>query len=114
MRLISQDGCSDVPYEQCTLWVNEGGILATPVGEVDTLMTMGRYSTQEKAQKAMQMLHECYTGMLYMRNLSFPEGESPEEYLNRGIGFISVVDRGENVRIEPLNIVFRFPKEDEV
>lgn len=118
MRVISQKGFPylDITYEHCTLWLKtpENIIYGTPIGEPDSLMQMAKYSTQEKTQKVIQMLHECYTGMLYMRNLSFPEGGSPEEYLKRGIGFISVIDRGENVKIEPMNIVFRFPQEDEV
>lgn len=116
MRLISQDGTIDVPYEQvsveirnateqCEIWCGYSSILE----RICVAKSFARYSTQEKALKAIQMLHECYTGMLYMRNVSFPE-----EYLKRGTGFISVIDRGENVKIEPMNIVFRFPQEDEV
>lgn len=86
MRLISQDGTIDVPYEQvsvevsveirnateqCAIWCGYSSILE----RICVAKNFARYSTQEKALRAMQMLHECYTGM---------------------------------------NIVFRFPKDDEM
>lgn len=118
MRLISQDRDYDIPYEQCKLLINSGSIHATFIGEPETQMLMAVYSTQEKAQKAMQMLHECYTGMLYMRNADFGKDvdvkKRLKESMQHRIGFISVFDTEENVKIEPMNIVFRFPKEDEV
>lgn len=125
MRWISQDGTIDVPYEQvsieirngteqCEIWCGYSSILE----RICVAKSFARYSTQEKALKAMQMLHECYTGMLYMRNVDFGKDvdvkERPKESLTHGIGFISVFDTEENVKIEPINIVFRFPKEDEV
>ena len=117
MRLISQEGrviFADLPYEGIALYI-EPGEPCTICGSFSGIVyVLAVYSTQEKAQKVMQMLHECYTGMLYMRNVSFPEGQSLEELLKRGSGFISVIDRGENVKIEPMNIVFRFPQEDEI
>lgn len=62
MRVISQKNEHDVPYEYCTLWVKEPEniIYATPIWEPDTLLQMARYTTAEKAEKAMQKLHERY------------------------------------------------------
>lgn len=78
MRLISQEGrviFVDLPYEGTTLYI-EPGEPCTIFGNYSSIVyALAVYSTQEKAQKAMQMLHECYTGM---------------------------------------NIVFRFPQENEV
>ena len=75
---------------------------------------MAQYSTQEKAEKAMQMIHEAYTGApLIMNNAVFPDGFD-EQLKNMKSGIITVHDREDNVRIEPMNIVFRFPKEDEI
>ena len=49
-------------YEHCALWVKypENIIYATPTGETDTLLQMAEYSTPEKSEKAMQMLHSYY------------------------------------------------------
>ena len=62
MRIISQKCEHDVPYEYCALWVKypENIIYATLIGETDTLLQMAKYSTQEKAEKAIQMLHSYY------------------------------------------------------
>lgn len=121
MRLISQEErviFADLPYEGTTLYI-EPGEPCTICGSFSGIVyVLAVYSTQEKAQKAMQMLHECYTGMLYMRNVDFGKDvdvkERLKESLTHGIGFISVFDTEENVKIKPMNIVFRFPKEDEV
>ena len=60
MRIISQDNVKDFPYEMCTIWVIENKIFASPIGEPDTEAVMAEYSTPEKAEKAMQKLHNCY------------------------------------------------------
>lgn len=62
----------------------------------------------------MQMLHEAYTGAPFiMKNVEVPVGFA-EQLKNMRNGFITVVDHGDNVRIEPMNIVFRFPSEDDI
>ena len=77
-------------------------------------LRMAQYKSQEKAEKAMQMLHEAYTGAPFiMKNVEVPEGFA-EQLKNMRSGFITVMDHGDNVRIEPMNIVFRFPQEDEI
>ena len=114
MRIISQDSKKDFPYEMCTIWTFENKIFASPIGEPNTEAVMAEYSTQEKAEKAMQMLHEAYTGAPFIvNNAVFPEGFD-EQLKNMKSGIITVHDREDNVRIEPMNIVFRFPQEDEV
>lgn len=116
MRIISQNGEHDVPYEHCTFWTKwaENIIYATPIGEMDTLLQMAKYSTQEKAEKAMQMLREAYTGAPFvMKNVEVPDGFA-EQLKNMRSGIVAVMDRGGNVRIEPMNTVFRFPSEDDI
>ena len=74
---------------------------------------LARYSTPEKAEKAMQKLHECYTGVLLMQNVSLPE-EGADQLKNMKTGFICINNREDNVKIEPMHMVFRFPQEDEI
>ena len=113
MRIISQNGC-DYPYESIAISHGDGIIYARPISNMDKRYFLAKYSTQEKAEKAMQMLHEAYTGVPFiMKNVEVPVGFA-EQLKNMRSGFITVVDHGDNVRIEPMNIVFRFPKEDEI
>ena len=72
MRLISQDGKIDIPYENCVVYVlanyyynNEkmcseiaGYIIKTHTG--DDYWDLGEYSTEEKALCVMEMLQQQY------------------------------------------------------
>ena len=83
-------------------------------GGEDNIILMAEYSTPEKAEKAMQMLHEAYAGALFVvNNAEFPE-DFAEQLKNIRSGFITIADHGDNVRVEPMNIVFRPPKENEL
>ena len=113
MRIISQTG-DDIPYERCALTIFGEFIYAAPIYNLENKFVVASYSTLEKAEKAMQMLHEAYTGApLIIKNIEVSD-DFAEQLKNMRIGFITVVDRGDNVRIEPMNIVFRFPQEDEI
>ena len=113
MRIIDQNGC-DYPYESITISYSDGIIYARPISNMDKRYFIAQYSTPEKAEKAMQMLHEAYTRAPFiMKNVEVPEGFA-EQLKNMRSGFITVVDHGDNVRIEPMNIVFQFPADDEL
>ena len=113
MRIIDQNGC-DYPYESIAISYGDGIIYARPISNMDKRYLIAQYSTQDKAEKAMQMLHEAYTGALFiMKNVEVPVGFA-DQLKNMRSGFITVVDHGDNVRIETMNIVFRFPQEDEI
>ena len=64
MRIISQDGMADFPYEQFVVAIdatNEETILAFPVSVTDDVhFNLAEYSTKEKAEKAMEMLRTKY------------------------------------------------------
>ena len=121
MRVISQIGMKvliDLPYENIAISQSleePNSIIAFDVSSTDnSFFRMARYSTPEKAEKAMQMLHEAYTGAPFiMKNVEVPDGFA-EQLKNMRSGFITVLDREDNVRIESMNIVFRFPAEDEL
>ena len=57
MRIISQGGHTDLPYEEIALCINCDDIIATHNNKEHL---MARYSTVEKAKKAMEMLHKEY------------------------------------------------------
>lgn len=81
MRLINQSLCMDVPYEKTTLRIRESTILAVVNGVYE--IVMGRYSTEEKAYKVMEMVRKIYmNGNILGRTLSnifiFPKDEDVE------------------------------------
>ena len=113
MRVISQNGC-DYPYESIAISYDDGIIYARPISNMDKRYLIAQYSTQDKSEKAMQMLHEAHTGAPFiMKNAEVPE-DFAEQLRNMRSGFITIADRGDNVRVEPMNMVFRFPQEDEI
>ena len=113
MRIIDQNG-RDYPYESIAISYGDGIIYARPISNMDKRYLIAQYSTQDKAEKAMQMLHEAYTGApLIIENIEVPDDFAEKLKALRN-GIITVIDREDNVRIEPMNIVFRFPQEDEI
>lgn len=66
MRLISQDGMIDVPYENVCVSINyrnKNQITAWNFGCEDCeIVTMATYSNTDKALKVMEMLRNAYTG----------------------------------------------------
>ena len=113
MRIISQTG-DDIPYESVALTIFGQFVYASPIYNLENKFVVASYSTQDKAEKAMQMLHKAYTGAPFIiKNTEVPVGFA-EQLKNMRSGIITVHDREDNVRIEPMNIVFRFPAEDEL
>lgn len=64
MRIVSQDGRIDLPYEQIAVVNNtvyEMAIIAYAVNSYDdTVWKLAEYSTKEKVEKAMEMLRTEY------------------------------------------------------
>lgn len=64
MRLISQDGCKDIPYANAMLTVAEsyrgGCYINATVNSSAAPVSMGLYSTEEKALKVIGMIEEAY------------------------------------------------------
>lgn len=115
MRVISQEGfCyQDIPYEYSAFYMSTSGnrIYANCNGVVYSL---AEYTTAKKAERAMEMLHEAYTGApLIMEHTEVPD-DLAEQLKDLRNGIITVLDREDNVKIEQMNTVFRFPAEDEL
>ena len=72
MRIIDQNGC-DYPYESIAISYGDGIIYARPISNMDKRYLIAQYSTREKAEKAMQMLHNCYQGALPNTIFRFPQ-----------------------------------------
>ena len=77
MRVISQDGTIDIPYESVIIqrfgreiyFLNKNLI---GVEQLVSDMDIATYSTEEKAQKAMEMLHNDYYD--HMAEKTYREG----------------------------------------
>ena len=117
MRLISQTGDIDVPYEIASL-SRTGNIIRAYVpivGEKGTVMAT--YYTEEKAEKTMEMLRNTYTGAFFAQNIEVPE-DVENEFMKmastKGFGIIKTMVNSTDIKFEPANIVFRFPEDDEV
>ena len=60
MRIISQNGAIDVPYEMSAIRNDDKLIILCMDGETGKGSVIATYSTSEKAEKAMEMLHKEY------------------------------------------------------
>lgn len=64
MRVISQDGTMDVPYENVVLYQDEKEIMCIFSG-VYIGRKLARYSTTEKTEKVMEMLRKSYENNVF-------------------------------------------------
>lgn len=65
MRLISQDGTYDFPYEHVIVYRNETSVVCGIMPDIREKILLGKYSTKAKALKAMEMLREEYLETVY-------------------------------------------------
>lgn len=68
MRIISQDGQIDLPYNRIMLCVE--GVLVTARNDGKQYL-IGKYHTEEKAINAMEMCREKYQGFFTKGNFMF-------------------------------------------
>lgn len=86
MRVISQDGTLDMPYEEVIVQRFKSRIYflnknLTGVEQLTDDMQIAEYSTEEKAKKAMEMLRNKYveyTSTNYLKIFQFPTEEELE------------------------------------
>lgn len=114
MRIISQNETIDMPYDMCCVWRQEEVIYCRAIGSDDNV-TMATYSSEDKAEKAVEMLRVAYIGMpIVMQNVDVSEDFANEfERLNK----CGVVVQAENQpsKVEYINnAIFQFPKDDEI
>lgn len=100
MRIVSQNGMYDLPYEEKTFQgFYNGKIAAFALSDLasDDYIVMAEYSTEEKAKKAMEMCREKYLSRME------PDG---------GYDVVNGCYVQPNYWVLPK--VFRFPKDEEV
>lgn len=122
MRVISQDGTMDVPYDYFSLSLASGKYkdvevayiychnLSSPNGT-----KLAEYSTKVKATKAMEMLRETYTGTpIVMQNVDVSEDVAKEFERLKKCG-IMVQTKNQPSKVDFINnAVFQFPQDDEI
>ena len=123
MRIISQDGTIDVPYETSILHIvtstkaeySKSFIFYTPNNSMDS-NELARYSTEKKAQKAMDMLRIAYTGRFVTNaDISDDFNKQLKELMKGGFGTVIVKDTNDSrVEFDNLNGYFQFPKDEDV
>lgn len=120
MRVISQDGTMDFPYDNTWVSVYAGCIngriyVRMQLCGYDDSVDVADYSTKEKAIKAMEMLREAYVGMpIVMQNVDISEDVAKEFERLKKCGVL-VNAENQPSRVDFINnAIFQFPKDDEV
>ena len=118
MRIISQDGKCDYPYENSTLFIsNMDGRLIKIVPSTCgyKCLNIATYSTEKKATKAMEMLREAYIGMpIVMQNVDVSEDMAKEFERLKKCGVI-VKAENQPSKVDFINnAIFQFPQDDEI
>lgn len=107
MRVISQNGTIDVPYERYTIWCYKDQYLdiyhiACDCGD-EAYRRIAEYSDEEKAVKAIGMLKEHYGLLSFMKLIA---GTTKyESFIKRFT---------EDEFIKATTEYFRFPQDDEI
>lgn len=122
MRIISQDGTIDAPYEISSLSMAVGKYENVEHAAIfchNSSIAMGTkmagYSSKEKAKKAMEMLRDTYIGMpIVMQNVDISEDVAREFERLKKCG-IMVRTENQPSKIECIsNAIFQFPTEEEL
>lgn len=120
MRVISQDGTKDFPYDSSSVSVYAGCIngrvyVRMQLCGYDDSVDVADYSTEEKAKKAMEMLRIAYAGK-FITNADIPDdfNETLKAAMKGGFGTVVVKDTCERVEFNNLNGYFHFPAEEEL
>ena len=124
MRVISQDGTMDVPYEISSFSMAVGKYenvehavifcynYSTSIGT-----KMAEYGSKEKAKKAMEMLRKAYVGNIVMFQNVESTDELKEMLKIHGIETIYAIldNQPQEIKFENhQNFYFQFPAEEEL
>ena len=121
MRIISQDGEYDFPYEISTVRMCVGNDdrhywIAVNSNCIDSYWNFAVYSSKQKAEKVMEMLRTAYTGRFVTNtDVSDDFNEQLKELMKGGFGTVIVKDTNDRrVEFNNLNGYFQFPQDEDV
>ena len=120
MRIISQDGTIDIPYENFVFGITKDNFI---VAIRDTVARpsevcqgiVAEYSSKEKAQKAMEMLRTSYVGLpILFQNVDMNESvvDKLKEWKRDGI--VLLHDNADSKIEQVNNAIFQFPQDEDV
>lgn len=122
MRLISQDGEVDVPYEYGSLsvWVGkveeiEHAVIkyrnaSSPVGT-----KLAEYSSKAKALKVMEMLRNAYVGLpILFQNVDMNESVVDKLKEWKRVEIVLLHDNADSKIEQVNNAIFKFPADEEI
>ena len=121
MRVISQNRKSDIPYELFVFGLTQDNCIvairdtiARPSEMANGLVA--KYSTEEKALKAMEMLRMAYVGTMLNVNCDITEDFETQltQMMKHGFGVVCINSKENQCDFKPLNTVFQFPKDEEI
>lgn len=101
MRIVSQNGVVSVPFEITAIHATGTFIRMNMVGYTGKGMVIAEYNTPEKAEKAMQLLHESY-----MVNENFQKIDAELQ-----LKMLGAVEKEIGLKYGG---VFQFPKEEDL
>ena len=116
MRIISQGGTIDIPYEMSSIRNDDKLIILCMAGETGKGSVIATYSTSEKAEKAMEMLRTAYAGK-FVTNADITDdfNERLKELMKGGFGTVLVKETNDcRVEFNNLNGYFQFPADEDV
>ena len=123
MRIISQDGTIDIPYELSAVTIGQKvdlsefniNIRSKLLDERQCIVAI--YSTDEKAKKAMEMLRKAYARSIVMFQNVEPTDELKEMLkIHRIKAIYAILDnQPQEIKFENhQNFYFQFPTEEEL
>lgn len=121
MRIISQDGRTDIPYENFCFGITEDNSIVAIRDTIARPSEIARgvvatYSKEEKSKKAMEMLRKAYVGMpILFQNVEITEDVVKQFEKLKNSGIIVQTMNNEPSKVEYVNnCIFQFPKDDEI
>ena len=124
MRVISQDGTMDVPYEISSFSMAVGkyenvehAVIFCYNYSTSMGTKMAEYGSKEKAKKAMEMLRKAYVGNIVMFQNVESTDELKEMLKIHGIETIYAIldNQPQEIKFENhQNFYFQFPAEEEL
>ena len=112
MRAISQHGNVDLPYEQIVVRSEMEYVMAV---HKEKEYVLGKYSSDDKAIKAMEMLREAYTSMpIVMQNVDISEDVVKEFERLKKFGVIVQAENHPSKVDFINNAIFQFPQDNEI
>lgn len=116
MRIISQDGMADLPYEGAMISIDfRYGLKAIPIIEYNTeqrRIEIAAYNTMDNARKAMDLLHKAYIGEI-LKYTSDDEEWVP--LCNGTPEWVVIPDKESQIVSSGVdNRIFQFPTDEEI